>query len=254
MAYEPRGKMVELIAAMRAAPARVFKAGEVAAILCCKNFPSTIEQYIYAACAGGLVFKRRLDGAWYYAGAAISDELLDKNGIAVPSPGANLGPRVMRSPGYSAEEVEVARSDVRAPKVETGWVPPKMVAPRGQAAPALDLGKRTTSAATASGHEIPDVASTPESAGTAGPEQERPAVANEGDARVASGGRAQLVAEEAPAEVPAGEAEAEPFDACFWLDGDVDLHGLIELEDGGYRILAKDVRRLRERLAWMPAC
>lgn len=55
---------------------------------------------------------------------------------------------------------------------------------------------------------------------------------------------------EQPAEVPdldealAGATEPEPFHACLHLDGDLDLHGLIPLAHGGYRIEAADVGRL----------
>jgi hypothetical protein len=69
-----------------------------------------------------------------------------------------------------------------------------------------DFGKRSTSAATASGHELPDLASSPEQAEAVGPGAERHRdarhkvaataegcgrVANRGDARVASAGCAK---------------------------------------------------------------
>lgn len=43
------------------------------------------------------------------------------------------------------------------------------------------------------------------------------------------------------------------FDACLWLDGDLVLYGMTELEDGGWLVKSEDVKRLRKRLAWMPA-
>jgi hypothetical protein len=59
----------------------------------------------------------------------------------------------------------------------------------------------------------------------------------------------------APIEVPPLdeiEEEAE-FDASLWLNGDLDLFGLVELDNGAYRVPAEKVARLRKLLAWMPA-
>jgi hypothetical protein len=232
MSYEPRGKMVDLIAAMRAAPARVFKAEEVASVLCCKNYPSTIDQYVYAAIASGLVFKRRLDGAWYYAGSAVSDELLKTNGIEVPLSGSGTGPRLMPSPSYSAKEIEAARTDVRAPKVDPAWTPPKMSPPRGET-PRVESREtiwppaatpQPTQAPAPAGMEWPSVPADPPL-----PEEVETVDLTE-------------VEDEEP---------AQEFDAAIWINGDLDLYGVIELEGGGCRILAKDVQRLRQRLAWL---
>jgi len=243
MSYEPRGKMVDLVAALRAEPERAFTGQEVAAILCCKNYPSTIDQYVYAACAGGIVFKREVDRVRYYAGAPVSDLLLQKAGISVQP--RNGDGRPIPAGKRTAEEVEAALADVRCPKVEPGWTPPKMVAPRAGSdnieaqlraiseAAQDELGKRTTSAATAESHGIPDVASTPEQAGTAGPEQERPTVANEGVAREASGGCAQT-----------DEEEEVEFNAARWMDGDVVIYGAQANEDGSFTLNAEQVKRL----------
>lgn len=46
---------------------------------------------------------------------------------------------------------------------------------------------------------------------------------------------------------PAAPA-AEPFHAMLHIDGDLDLHGLVELADGGFRVLAADVNRLARML------
>jgi hypothetical protein len=228
MAYEPRGKVKDLADAMvaDADPRRVWEQAEVAKVLGVPNYSSTVLQYTDSAFRNGVLFRRLVGGSCQFRLIPFDD------------PSAPAGPALEST--------------------ANGWKPPQMVAPRGQAAPALDLGKRTTSAATASGHEIPDSASTPEPVEAAGPGQERhhnadqqPAgagegcgeVANEGDARVASGGRAQLDEEE-PAQV---------FNACLWLDGDLDLYGLDELQDGGgHRLKAGDVLKLRRLLAWMP--
>ena len=42
--------------------------------------------------------------------------------------------------------------------------------------------------------------------------------------------------------------EPEPFHAMLHIDGDLDLHGMQPLQDGGYRIHAEDVGRLMRLL------
>lgn len=44
------------------------------------------------------------------------------------------------------------------------------------------------------------------------------------------------------------ELEPEPFHAMLHIDGDLDLHGMQPLQDGGYRIHAEDVGRLMRLL------
>lgn len=40
------------------------------------------------------------------------------------------------------------------------------------------------------------------------------------------------------------------FDAKLHLDGDLDLYGLVELEDGGYRITRDNLARLKQLITW----
>jgi hypothetical protein len=44
----------------------------------------------------------------------------------------------------------------------------------------------------------------------------------------------------------------EDFHFCIHSDGDVDLHGLIALENGGYRMTAEMFAKLRRVTTWMP--
>lgn len=46
------------------------------------------------------------------------------------------------------------------------------------------------------------------------------------------------------AEVHADPGEEVPFNACLWIDGDLHLYGLVELEDGGYAIPAANLVKL----------
>lgn len=50
-----------------------------------------------------------------------------------------------------------------------------------------------------------------------------------------------------PAPVPAD------FNAAAWVDGDVDLYGLIELEDGGHRMTPAMLAKFKRLVTWMPA-
>lgn len=59
-------------------------------------------------------------------------------------------------------------------------------------------------------------------------------------------------APEEEGDAPAGEAMQE-FQAAAWADGDVDLYGLIELDDGGFRMTPTMVAKLKRLIAWMPA-
>lgn len=58
--------------------------------------------------------------------------------------------------------------------------------------------------------------------------------------------------ERQPAATVSQAVEGEPapsgFQAAAWADGDLDLYGLIELEDGGYRLTAAMVKPLRRLL------
>ena len=58
----------------------------------------------------------------------------------------------------------------------------------------------------------------------------------------------------APAPEPEVEAEQVPeaFNVCRWLDGDIDLYGLLETEDGAMRIPAGKVPQLLKLLGGVP--
>lgn len=216
MSYEPRGKMIDLMAAFRAEPQRVFRGPEVAAMLGCKNYPSSINQYIFAAVAGGIAFKRQVESGWYYAGSPVSDELLLKAGISVQVRPGN-GKQVASQ--STPEQIEAARADPRAPKFGEPWTPPKMTPPRA-------------------GNEAPRA------------EAQAPA----GPAPITAAAPAPPAAPAPQPEAAAAEEDVpqEPFYARVDIDGDLELFGLVELEGGGFRIAAADVHRLRDMIAWMP--
>lgn len=53
-----------------------------------------------------------------------------------------------------------------------------------------------------------------------------------------------LLETDPPAEDAAGEVPADEFHAMLHIDGDLDLHGMQPLANGGFRIEAADVGRL----------
>jgi hypothetical protein len=55
-----------------------------------------------------------------------------------------------------------------------------------------------------------------------------------------------------PACAAASEPEQKDFNAAAWADGDVDLYGLIELDDGGHRLSPAMVSKLKRVITWMP--
>lgn len=239
MSYEPRGKMQNVLAAMREAPQVLMASDEIARLL--DVMPKQVASYTMAALDHGALYSKMVRGRMFYKCVPFTQTDVDAI-CAQPAP----------------------------------WSPPRMVAPRpGSDGPAPiltkpaplarepvqasdrnpGLGERSTSAATASGHEIPDSASTPraDDAAVTGQERQPDAqvksacevatvheVANEGDARVASAGCAQ------PDEKP----EAVEFTAAHWLDGDLVIYGAQELEDGGILITKDQLARLKRLIAW----
>lgn len=56
--------------------------------------------------------------------------------------------------------------------------------------------------------------------------------------------------EDAPAD-PAGKPAAQAdFYAAAWDNGDVDLYGVVELEDGGFRLTPAMVQKLKRLITW----
>lgn len=119
----------------------------------------------------------------------------------------------------------------RLPEVPTtanGWKPPQMGCTRPAAG---------TTAPTAA----PTPASSPAPTVTLAPTERELSLAH-------SVVVAKVVAEEEPQ-----QDDAADVTWAQWEDGDLDLHGLVELEGGGHRMPAEAVRRFRKFIAWMPA-
>jgi hypothetical protein len=51
---------------------------------------------------------------------------------------------------------------------------------------------------------------------------------------------------------PQAPAEPTPFRAARWTDGDIDLYGALELDDGGVRLTPDMQRQLRELMGPTP--
>lgn len=238
MSYEPRGKMINLVAAIQAEPRRFFKANEVAEILCCKNFPSTINQYVYAAVIAGVIHKRQAGGDWYYRGSPITDEDLDKAGIARPANWSD-GPRAIRAPAYSPEEIAAAKADARAPKEDPTWKPPQMTPPRGTSAPVPSLAPTASPERPARLDAALSFVPTP--IATRAPEPE-PVVS---DASTTEQAGAEV--DEAPAE----EIEPDAFVSC--RTGEIVIVGIDPDEEGRITLPADLVQLIKRQIAWSPA-
>jgi hypothetical protein len=219
VSYEPRGKMIDLLAAIRSEPERAFSMKEVCAVLGCKAYRSTVDQYIYAAINDGQMFKREIDGAVYYAGAPVSDAILTKSGIQLPPRRGQGG--LIPTGSRSQAEIDAARSDVRAPKFDGPWTPPRMVAPR----PGSDIAHVA---------EKPQELPSPPAAPAPAPVK----------ASIPEGAGAET--EEAAKE----QEEAVEFNAALWLDGDLVIYGAIETEDGGVLIKKDQLDKLKRLITW----
>lgn len=185
MSYEPRGRVADLLTAMRAAPEKVVWPGADAAQTM-GIAQANLTGYLDAVIKHKFLFRKIENGRSYFSLQPFPIET-----VSAPAPGP------------------------------AAWQPPKMTPPRGQqASPPREPRPEPTRAPAPAPKPAPSPLPEPL------PEPETPVEA----------------AEEAPL-----------FEACLWLDGDLVLYGMTELEDGGWLVKSEDVMRLRKRLAWMSA-
>jgi hypothetical protein len=189
MAYEPRGKVGNLVQAMRAEPGRIWNSSEVATLL--ETAASSIPAFLDTALRHNMIFRKLENGRTQYS--------LTPFAPVVPPP-------------------------QHARVVDPTWRPPQMVPPRGTPAPMV-----------AQAAPAPTPAPLP-AAPSAPPEP------------------APVLADASTPEAASAEVDEEPeVTWTMWEDGDIDLFGLVELENGGYRLPAEALGRLRKFVAWMPA-
>lgn len=196
MSYEPRGKVGELVAAMRAPGAiPVWSSAECAAVM--GIMTTNLPAYIDAAVKNGAVHRRMENGRCYFS----------------------LQP-------FAAEEARPA-TVLEIPTMSVpGWKPPKMTAPRGEAAPRVILRDPLPKPIPA---PVPAPAPIVVAAPPSPPAQ-------------------PLETEEPEPE----DEEAVAFNAALWADGDLCLFGLVELEGGGHKVNAENVPALRKLLMGAP--
>lgn len=190
MSYEPKGKVALIIAAMRApGAAAVWTSAECAAAM--DVVTGSLPAYLEAAIKNGVIHKRIDNGRSYFSLQAFEAQ------DARPAP---------------------TQANLMVPRFGENFVPPKMIAPRGDNQPPrvrLPMPLHQVIA------EPPAPAAKPET-----PESE--------------------VDQELEGE---GESEPMDFNAALWADGDLMLYGLEELEDGGYKLGAEHVPALKRLLA-----
>lgn len=230
MSYEPRGKVKTLIDAMDADPQREWTAADAAEVMRTTN--GGVHAFVARALEAKQLYRSHSNGRTVFSRKPFTEASCVSRLPAVPT-------------------------------TSTGWKPPEMVCTRptaGTPAPAARSHDTVDGLAPDAPRIYPD-----ESREDALTKMAAAGAAREAQERCEPAGAAPAPAEAAPALTdasspePAGasaEEEApheQPLTWSIWDDGDVDLFGLVELENGGYRIQAKDVARLRRMLAWLPA-
>jgi hypothetical protein len=233
MSYEPRGKVKALIDAMRAAASErpVWTSTDVAKVL--ETSTNAVPAFVDPSIRHGVIFRKLENGRSQYS--------------LKPFP-----PSATVAPGAPRETTA------------TGWKPPQMACTRpGAGTPAPGARRHDTVDGLAPGAPriYPDEPREDAFAKMAAARQERRETAGDTE----NGRPAEKVQErqepqpaltielDEPLDDQRQEEDAEPLTWAHWDDGDLDLFGLVELENGGYRIQAKDVARLRRMLAWLPA-
>lgn len=129
----------------------------------------------------------------------------------------------------------------------TGWVPPQMACTRPSAG---------AIAAQQVVQERVEPAGEAGDAGAAPTDADLPACTeSQTDQKCLTAAPPAAAPARPDASIPQGEQDepADPVTWNVWEDGDLDLFGLIELENGGHRLPAEALRRLRKFIAWMPA-
>lgn len=273
MAYEPTGKVKPFVDAVRREPARIWTPAEAAVLIGCPQ--SSVGSWLDYSLKQKAVYRGKRAGQVVYSGQPFPPE------AAFPHPAErNAAPAPTAAPP----------ADLRVPRFGEPWTPPKMTAPRpgsdvpvparapGAPPAACDTGRRSTSAATVSGHELPD--DTAAAAASL-------SVANGGGARVASAGSAhrsapaqitvqtvergleeystvrEIPSAAAPVQqitpVPpvetAEENDEEAVEPNAFVDigtGDVILVGCEVDEDGRVTVPSELVRKIVGRMAWSP--
>jgi hypothetical protein len=110
MPYEPKGKVANLLLAMRNRPQHLFDAKESALII--EVAQGQVGAYMMSALEHGVIFSKLIRGRIYYKGSPITD--LDVGALCQRLDHAG-------TPGHD---------DVRSPKVDPTWRPPVMSPPR----------------------------------------------------------------------------------------------------------------------------
>jgi hypothetical protein len=238
MDYEPRGKVSEQIERMRADPNphRIWPGDEVGKAMGIP--PSNVRAYLAAALTHKLLYRQLDNGKSFFCLKPFPTEKADEP-LHIPT----FKPPAMTPP----------RGDHRLPPTKVENLPPAAPPRPGPPMPEPD---RTAPSARDLKVEVAE-----QDHSHAGNEallkklqrsSNAPAPAPLGDAswpllspdaqvKVGTDG---TTIEEPPA-AEDGESGHQEFDAARWaVSGDIDLYGLVELENGGHRIKAADVPAL----------
>lgn len=235
MSYEPRGKVKALIDAMSARPHVALAASQCATIM--DVMQSSLPSHLASAINHHCIFPITIGQRRYYGITQGAQPLAEGGGTAAPRPTTATGwkpPQMACTRPGAGTQVPARSHDTvdglppGAPRIYPDEPREEALAKMAAAGAAREATAPAQPASAAADASIPEAA---------GAEPAEPALTIELDAPLDE----------------QQQDEPEPLSWSIWDDGDVDLFGLVELENGGYRIQAKDVARLRLMLAWLPA-
>lgn len=241
MSYEPRGKVKALIDVMAPNPGVALPEKECAQIMGVAQ--SALPAYFDAPMRYGAIFAITLSQRRYYG--------ITRDAKPRGEPVAAPAQRETTATGWKPPQMTCTRPtagtampDPRSEDTVDGLPPgaPRIYPdePREEA-----LAKLATAGATPGAQEHREAAGGAEAPPV-------PGIRIHVASLAAVGALMQPVGEE---EEQQDEAAApEPVTWNLWEDGDLDLFGLVELENGGYRMPREALARLRKFIAWMPAC
>ena len=219
--YVPKGKVALLLGAMRAAAEPIWTAAQVAERM--EIAQGNIPAYLQAVVTRGIMHRKLAGGKSYFSLQPFPEDF---------TPPAQPASAALDIPKFGGSK----------------WAPPKMTPPRGATGhvPREPLPEPL--------HTILAPVPSPAPA-TLPPPAPRPTPAPTAAPLDVTWGKARrstqiFCAPSTEPEHEEEEADAEPieFTARRWTDGDIDLFGLEELEDGGMRLPAASVGKLLDLL------
>jgi hypothetical protein len=211
MPYEPKGKVANLMLAMRNRPQHLFDTKESALIM--EVAQGQIGAYMLSALEHGVIFSKLIRGRIYYKSTPITD--LDVAALCERLDHAG-------KPGHD---------DVRSPKVDPTWRPPVMSPPRE-----------------GSGIRVPSLRSAVKAQAGTEPIESAPRPQSTPQPTAAPTPSPAPVPEEEVVDSEEEQLEPVEFNVARWMDGDVIVYGLDVNEDGSITFSSERAKQLYDFL------